>query len=64
MSEEHKYLKQENSAGEEQNGNVSQNKKGGHIIIKVPPQTTALKEAAQKGDPYCEVIEKNDTETE
>ncbi len=44
--------------------NEGQGEKDEQIVIKIPPQLTVLKKAAQKGDPYCEVIDEKDYETE
>jgi len=44
--------------------NKNQKEKDDQIVIKVPPQLTALRKAAQIGDPYCEVIDEKDNETE
>jgi hypothetical protein len=44
--------------------NEDQREKDKQIVIKIPPQLTALRKAAQIGDPYCEVIDENNNKTE
>ena len=65
MGSENKHTEQRIKAEEEQGESMKQDKKKEEpVVIKIPPQLTALKKAAQKGDPYCEVVENDDKKTE
>ncbi len=65
MGSQNEHTEQRMRAEEEQGESMNQDKeKEEPVVIKIPPQLTALKKAAQKGDPYCEVVENDDEETE
>ena len=65
MGNQNEHTEQKRRAEEEQGESMKLDKeKEKPVVIKIPPQLTALKKAAQKGDPYCEVVENDDKETE
>ncbi len=64
MSGKHENMKPGETSDKEQSEKVNPENNEEQIIIKIPPQLTALRKAAEKGDPYCEVVEENDIKAE